>query len=298
MAPLILVLQMAKVASMSWYEAVCRACPGAQVYHLNLINPRLVSEIRALWAQTGPSQTVRNLALVRRGDGLPDPEFEGALHRARAGNQPIKIVSAIRDPIDRSISALFFWADFFGHRRLRLSHRDDPTVDSLLAYFVDSWRSALDGLTVADTFDQCLQWEFVRYRDWFEREITEVFSIGLEGIEFDFGECCLRARSGATELVCTRFEDLGGGLATRAVLNSVAATIGAPIEELPRVNATDNRRARDLYRAFRQQVKLPQDVIEAVYSPPILAKFYRSDEIQRMRRRWSAPRRTPAQAVA
>src|SRR4051794_24488682 len=69
--PIILVFQMAKVASLSWYEAITAADPHASVFHLHFASELALDFIRSLGRETAPTQTIRRPALLLRLGTLP-----------------------------------------------------------------------------------------------------------------------------------------------------------------------------------------------------------------------------------
>jgi hypothetical protein len=286
--PIVLVLQPPKAASMAWYDALRRAADDLEVHHIHHINPRTITRKKSYRDVEGEQQTIRNRAIFRRGGGWPDPSLEKSLAESPADRRPVKIVSTVRDPVARSISTLFFYADFWCHRTLPLSHRENVATDRLIDFFVATWRRALAGEPGPGTFEWMLESEFINYRDWFDREVGDVLSVDVHSTAFDFNRHVLRAGSAGVDMVVCRYEDLGDGDRMSHILAEVSDMIGVTIADLPRSNSTSGRRSGDVYREFRQRLKLPADMLDEIYSAPILSRFYRPAELAAMKDRWAA----------
>jgi hypothetical protein len=285
----ILVLQMAHVASVSWSDAIRRAMPDAEVHHMHALNPKTAQRLSELMHRAGPTQTFANVSARRGIARTLSPEIrEKNVRDGKWCGGPVKVVTGIRDPIDHAASALFFFADFYGHTTLGLSHRDGASPSALISFFLETWQAGLAGNMGPNTFEASLREEFVRIRSWFSTEIEEVFGIDVRQFPFDRERSSQRTAHGATELFCYRFEDLPSDRPAWAKLAQAASEfLGAPIVELPRLNTTSGRRARDLYRDFKEQLTVPEDILDAVYSEPVLSHFYSGEELAAFKARWS-----------
>lgn len=296
--PRILVYQMAKVGSLAWWKAIKAACPDATVHHLHFLNPTTARRVEETIRRDDESQTFVNRTVLQRGldrDGILSLAVGG-----RWSGGPVKIVTGIRDPIDRAVSLLFFFSDFYGSRNARLSFREGASAEFLLAYFIETWRAALDGDMGIGTFEQRLRKAFVRYRDWFATEVEEVFDIDIGRHAFDRERRSLVVEDGSsTALFCYRFEDLQPSTWPRV---SAAASdfLGAPLEALPWINTAGGRRSRALYEECKQRLMMPVELLERIYTDSIVERFYTVEEIASFKLRWGSGRgndfRQPAKA--
>lgn len=276
---------MGKVASFAWYRAIGEAMPGRTVFHIHEVNPQSLAITRGLVAADGAEQTIANAAMSRTRVVRNE---EAKIKAAWRAGQPIKIVTGIRDPMDRAISIYFFLADFYGHKDRRLSHREQPDLEDLIAYFGSSWQAALAGDPGTGTFDRWLRQELLRYRGWFDSELRDVFGLDVTSVPFDHERHVLRLHTDQIDLIGFRFEDLKAGSGSLAqVLSEASALVGTKITGLPRSNSTEDRRAADLYRAFRARLKLPTDLLDAIYDAPIIRHFYLPAEVDQMKARWA-----------
>ena len=190
------------------------------------------------------------------------------VRRAFQDGAPIKIVTGIRDPLDRAISIYFFLADFYGHRDRRLSHREQPDLDDLLAYFADSWRAALAGEPGVGTCDRWLRQELLRYRTWFEMELREVFDIDITAAPFDHDRSVLRLHR-ARSICSVSFRGPRPEAIRHAGMRKPARW-SARRSPSCRAAMHEDRRAAELYRAFRTKLKLPAEMLDDIYALPII----------------------------
>ena len=191
-------------------------------------------------------------------------------------------------PVDRAASALFFYADFYGHTQIGLSYRDGVSLDFLNRYFIEAWRAALGGDMGGNTFDERIRGTFLRFRHWFDTEIESVFDIDIHQYPFDAERRSAVARKDGVHLFCYRVEDMAPGDIGWPLLAAAASDfLGARITSLPRLNAAEGRRSRGLYAQFREQLVMPDDMLTQIYAEPILRHFYSNDELARLQARWS-----------
>jgi len=284
----ILVLQMGKVASVAWTEGISAALPAADVRHIHHLHPLAVERIREQATRTGPTQNIKRVRLLQMGANQPLGELPAKFVDGRwTGSSPLQIVSGIRDPVDRSISMLFFAADFYGHKELALSFRENASLGFLLEYFRETWRQSLSDRIPETTFEQLLCQSLLRYRDWFDLQFRDFLHLDLMQAGFDFERSSLTLREGAVEVLCYRFEDMKEGSDAWGRLSASASEfLGTPITTLPRANAAQNRRARELYSAFRSQITLPDDILDEIYSAPMVRLFYTPAELDAFKSRW------------
>ena len=176
----ILVFQMGKVASTAWADAIKAALPAADIAHLHHLHPLAVERLREQATRTGPTQNISRPRLLQMGANRTPAELSSKfVDGGWIGPGPLQIVSGIRDPIDRSISVLFFAADFYGHKDSALSSRHAAEPEFLARYFADSWRRSLSDRIPEATFEQFLCQSFLRYRDWFDLQFRDFLHLDL-----------------------------------------------------------------------------------------------------------------------
>lgn len=281
---LILVLQMAKVASVSWWQAVAHARPDAVVWHLHCANEKTRAQLTQRRTRTGIEQTHDRTSTRRM--GIPSNEQAASIRQAVSIGAPVRIVSGIRDPVDRSMSLLCELADHRPHTRRKLNAAQGATPEMLVDYFRKVWRWAMADSFSGATFEESVVRGSRWYRTWFDTEIREVFGLDLKGT-FDRNRRALIEHKGPVGLFVFRVEDLKTSN-VRQVLASGSEFLGAQLpDDLPSANTRSERPAPELYEQFRRLAKLPAETLDFIYDAPILKKFYTDDELAAFRSRWA-----------
>ena len=282
----ILVFQMAKVASVSWYEAIRQALPQRPVHHFHYASPAVLAFIASVRDVEGERQTIAHRNMFRR-LGLPGPELLAMLGEKGWKGPPVRIVAGIREPMARSLSVLQHGADFLGHTRLALTLREGGTAENLLRIFNHGWRQALGQDAAEDSFSRFLGFGFAHYRTWFAEELQATFGLDAMAGTFDRSSGVMRLENGEHAAIVYRVEDLPDAVRRKSVLAAASDLLGARIEDLPTLNAAEGRRSRDLYKSFQAIARLPAESIAQIYAAPILHKFYSAEEITAFKARWT-----------
>ena len=286
---MIIVHQMAKVASMAWVEAARLA--GTEPEHTHFLTGRNLEYIAALLQSTEPENTIVNPLMVRT---ILRKGQRGAtaLGAARQRGQDIRVITGMRDPVARSVSVLSFFADFCGHAGHRLSARDGADADVVCTALAELWRRVLAGTPPAGSFDR-LMWLLIgSYRTWFEEELQAVFDVDvLTGTPFPAREGVQRLRGPQVEILVYRAEDmLPEAPARQYLLEAARELLSVPALTLPQVNTAETRRSYPLYSQTRERFRLPASMLDEIYAPPVIGHFYSPAEIAAFKAKWQSPR--------
>jgi len=273
-SPVTLILQMGRVASRSWYEAIKAADPNAAVFHFHFVSPQSRDLIRALSSEDGPAQTIRRPRLLRSLETLPAELSERFVDGRWIGG-PLRIVSGVRDPLSRGASFLMFSADVFGHRNLPLAFREGGDIASLLSYLRRAWSDALGYTQPGDSFTRLVCFLLAQYRSWFATELNTAFGIDIFDATPETGRRTWRIANDAVEVLVYRYEDLPSG----EIVKEVGRFLDLDLDPLPATNRTGSRRSGDLYGQLRERSRLPSEWLERIYAEPIVPHFYSDKEI-------------------
>jgi len=282
----ILILQMAKVASVSWYEAIHAALPQREVQHLHFVSLASRAFIAAICDAQPPEQTIAHRNMFRR-LGLPRGDLARRLQGDRWCGDPVRIVSGIRDPMARAVSVLQHGADFLGYTELALTPREHGTAENLVGVFRRGWHEALAGTYPGDTFRRFLAFSFGHYRSWFSDELARVFDLDVGAASFDRDCWAMRTSAGPHAALIYRVEDLRVPDRRIRLLEAASEFVGAKLSDLPTANAAEGRRSRDLYKAFGERAALPASTIDKIYDAPVLRQFYDAAEIEAFKAKWT-----------
>jgi hypothetical protein len=285
---MIVIYQMAKVASMAWTEAARNAPLGSphepvHIHYLTARNFRALEDI--LTSPRGWNGIANPLVathILRKGK-----QMAPVIEAARAQGGAMRLVTGMRDPVARSLSLLAFFADFCGRAGDRLSARDGADADDVCAYLEQLWRSVISGKRPDGGFDQLLWHMTASYRTWFGDELETVFGIDIMSMPFPSGGGAQRMRHGHVDLLAYRVEDMHPDAAAHGAL-AEAATEFLEVSKfaLPAVNTASTRRSYPLYAQVAAQFALPAALLDSIYDVPCVKHFYTAAEIAGFRRQW------------
>ena len=251
----VLVWQMGKVASRSFVEAIERTGDYA-VFHLHHTDPDTINSVREQYDQRGekyPPHLRLSIRMVEVIDELRE-----------AADRKVRVVSGVRDPLARNVSA------FFTKLKLFAAHgTDHPETDPrrLIEIFLDQYQQSIP-LT------------------WFDREIKAALGIDIHETPFDRERARLRVTEGPFDLLVLRAED--DDAAKEAALNGFFERDDL---EIVRANVASSKDYADLYERFLDEFVVPEDLLRSMYDSRLCRHFYTDAERDAMRARWrTAPR--------
>jgi hypothetical protein len=286
---LILVYQMAKVASQSWAQAVCALDSSQGVASIHVHNLTAASRDR-VWAalRLPPARQTIDLVLMARDELRRSARIEAALRQALARGEPVRVITGMRDPVERSLSILFYLADFLSHRHRRVSARQDASVDDVVGLLIESWEAVASAQAPNDSFEWLLWHGIGLYRDWFQSELQAVFGIDLLSEPFTCG--AQRLRGPRVDVLAYRAEDMRETATDHARLLAVASEfLAASLTAFGSTNSARTRHSFPLYQAVAERLRLPSRLLDPIYDHPVVRHFYTEAEIADRRRHWSRP---------
>jgi hypothetical protein len=285
---MILVFQMAKVASRSWMRVLNTAFPERPVIHFHTMSEMSTARIDAIVQETGSNQTIRHMSLPRL--GRPPQQIEPFVENGAWVGPPVDIVAGIRDPVARAVSVVGFLTNRLGYTRGEVTVRDNGTAENLNTLFFEVLRVAQgkDGQGEddhGDTLVRILAHAVFDYRRWFQEELMPAFGIDISRMDFDRDARVLR-HDGRHRLLVYRVEDLVAPETARVVTRTAGAFFGREVGDIPADDISHEGRYRALYKEFAQSVRLPEADLSWFYDHPTVEKFYTPREIAVFRRRW------------
>lgn len=286
---MILLYQMAKVASQSWVAAAKPALAAEESgpIHCHFVFPRNRERIAAVFRWPEPQQTIANMLLPRdilRSGASAWTQIESARQR----QEKVRVVSGMRDPVARSISLILFMADFYGHTSCPLNPRVEMSADYVVSYLQDAWRWVLERTEPDRTFEWILWYLIDAFRTWFPSELAAVFGVDILFGEFRAEEAAQRMTTSTADLFVYRVEDMVPGSPRQVHLLAEASKfLGITLTGFPTINTSAARRSRALSEEVRRQFWLPDEMLDAIYREPVVKHFYNRDEILVFKEKWS-----------
>jgi hypothetical protein len=245
---MVLVYSMPKVGSSTMQNAIVQSTSRPALHFHNMTRAALAAD-KQWWRENSDDH---HMTWQWRG--------EYARYRVRLGRTRAKwdIVNGVREPIARLLSAFF-----------QVGQREGFIDPDLPPDQVD-----LDRLR--DRFVARLPGE-----DWFRSEFEPATGLDVYRTRFDSTVGWGVVENERFRALTIRQEDL-----ERVGPTAMAAFLDEDRVELPRRNLADEKSYQALYARFRDEVRLPGELVEAVYSSEQATHFYSPAELDTYRARW------------
>ncbi len=251
----VLVYQMGKVGSASVARALAAAALPA--LHVHTLAPEEIARVGALHRRASGRFGIGYTWYVGRavGDRL----------RAGSGAPRLPVITLVRDPIAREVSAIF----------------QSPGLHA--AGLVDA-RGRFDVTRVLAHLEASLQAEDAcRYVfEWFAREIQPVLGIDVLAAPFDRERGYAILEGARARLLVLRTEDLDDNLAP--ALRELMGLETPPAAS--RANARSEGEGGDAYREVLRRLGLPRSAAERIYAHPFVRHFYTDAMVAGFLARW------------
>jgi hypothetical protein len=195
--------------------------------------------------------------------------FYRAIRMAVRRRKTLKIITLVRDPIERNISMYFHDLHYW------------------LAYYFSAVRPDRVRSEGLDTLIDCFRTTFAhRYPlDWFDRELKRLTGIDVYDHAFDTAAGFTRIEQGGTSVLLVQTEQLW------ASWHAVEEFVGRKLE-LRETNRGRHKWYGPLYARFLRAYSATASELEEMYSSRYARLFFSEDARARMRRRWQTPRST------
>lgn len=245
----IVIYQMGKVGSSSVFKSLKALDLDVPVYHTHFLNDLDKYESLVRRTFVGNSNAIAEANLGR--------EIRRQLERAP--NKKWNMISLVRAPIPREISA-FFENSFHLSR-----NSNDPvpgnqlTANELVKRFLDYSKDFTDsGWTLG----------------WFDSQIKEVLGIDVYSTEFDKSRGFQMYEKDNIRLIVIRMEDL-----TRCISDAMALYLGISDFVLLNENMARQRPYAALYREFLDGLKLTPAYVQERHDSKFASHFYTPEEL-------------------
>lgn len=267
----ILVYQMGKVGSMAVLRTLREEVPSLSnpVYHVHVLSPENVQRaererIRRGQMNDSGSRHVRvSKVLQKRVDEL---------------TRRCLIITGVREPISRTVSAVFQ-----NMHRLYPELLDEEgrvkkaTALELLQRKIHNFgRRSFPGYHWFDSVDFAC--------NWFDEELKQVFGVDIYEVPFDHGKGYVAFRQGDIRVLVLRQESMKQGL----TLKCDRLLPGVFPLKLQLANAAAQKNYASVYRSVKEKLTLPESVCQRIYSTRYVQHFYGEEMISEFLRRWTS----------
>lgn len=250
----VLVYQMGKVGSLSIVKSLQNS--GLfPVFHLHAMLPISSLQNRKLFDENSrqlPSIRLSKIRSERKGKFL----YENVILKKRA----IKVISLTREPIGRNISA--FFQNFereTGKKCEDCYFNSQELTDIFLTYFSHSMPL-----------------------NWFDNHLRNHIGIDIYEYTFPKDRGFLSIQKDNVDLLVLKVE-----LPDSIKEKIIAEFLGLKEFKIINTNVGEDKNYRDMYKEFRQNLKLPISYVEEMCSSKYFNHFYTEEEIKKVYSRWT-----------
>lgn len=235
-----------KVASSTIYEAI-KSIAGNHCYHTHFLQKDKIQQV---------SKKLQNVGKTVDGHIADSLEVLNLLSD-NTQMRKLRVVSLVRDPLARNVSAFFENLELYG-----LDPKNLPDAPSLIATFLE--RSHLN------TMDE-----------WFETQFSQVFDLKKRDIAFSKkAGCGLFQRHGVDFMI------LKAELENWRKERMLQAWLNTEDISLKDANVTANKSVSNHYTAFKKELSRHFDKVCSLYDSPWFNHFYSQEESRQFKAYW------------
>ncbi len=248
----VVVYQMGKVASSSIHLSL-KATTDLNVFHLHRLNPENIELVRK--------------ERLRRGSLLKNEDRALYLYENLMKNPPngsVKIISLVREPIGRNISAYFQNLQSF--EGVQDAH-NSIEVEPLIEHFIERYSHDVPLL-------------------WFDEEMRATTGIDVYEYTFPRDQGYQVIAEGPYQVIIMRHD-----LDDRLKEKYIAEFLELESFNLSRANEASSKEYADAYKRFVSSIKLPSGYVERMLSSKYARHFYSQEERRAFSERWTEPKK-------
>lgn len=260
----VIVFQMGKVGSTSVHQTLIRHCPQFQMFQVHVLDWHW---IRRQEQQFLEASRDHGRALIDE-QALASRYLAGRLRRDPPPSGRWKVISMVRDPIARNVSAFFEAFNIYFSREA--ARADDPTmasldVERLHTLFLDEFGETRHRVPL----------------EWFGSHMEPVFGIDVYREAFD-RDAGYQIYSGPTsDLLLLRTEDM------RSCLNlALERFLGITLPPFESSNVSAEKQYAGAFDDFARHLPLPSAYLDRMYQSRYARHFYTAEELDGFRSRW------------
>lgn len=197
---------------------------------------------------------------------------------SRLKEEPLKIVTVVREPIARDYSA--FWQAFSKGNEMAM---EMPILNKDFQKTYDEYIDLLlkGSMYMQDRMGSSLIFSWGDEFEWFDEQIKEILGIDVFQYPFDRESGYTIIQKGNIELFLFKVEKM------ESILNEISSFVGT--EKLSEIN--DNVGVKKwyglAYTQFRKEVKIPKEYVDHYYCGNAkMDYFYTSEEKQQFLNKW------------
>ena len=244
--PPVLVYQMGKVASLSIIESL-KQFPHLPIFHVHRINPDHIKQVRDSHYKKGHK--------LPGGDELGLSIFSQIIKPGKK----VKVITLVREPIGRNISAYFenldvFWKTGKAHKKKEL--------DKLIYKFLDEYSHDVP-LT------------------WFDDEICQVLGVNVFEYDFPWERKYQQIQTEHHDILILRID-----LADSMKVTQIEKFLDIKGLTIRNKNVGNTKKYWAEYKEFIQKIKLPETYVDKMLNVSYTKHFFSPHEREMFRKKW------------
>lgn len=180
-------------------------------------------------------------------------------------NKPIKIITAVREPIGREISALFQRISFM-------------TISSIHSYDKELF---VDGGDIQKSFEELTENNIGSYSQvpsFLERFSENILDVMSE--PFDKEKGCTIIKKGNVEVFVYTLEKMND------IIPEMSEFVGVHFDEWVMGNVGADKWIAKSYKQAQEELVFSQEFFDSMYNEPYVKHFYTDEQIEKFKSRW------------
>ena len=174
-------------------------------------------------------------------------------------NDQLRVISPVREPIGNNISMFF---EVFEHFAGETAEQAEMDVDTMIALFLDRYTHG-------------------RPLTWFDAEVKRMLNVDVFQHPFPTARGYATIQEGNVSLLLLKCE-----LDDETKSAAIAEFLGLDSLSMVRSNVSSRREHAAKYAEFKRQIRVPPELLDAMYNSKYARHFYTQDEISNYRSRW------------
>lgn len=247
--PPVLIYQMGKVGSSS-IEKSLKKIHYTPCYHVHRLNPQNIRAVQQEYAHKR----------LRYDQWQTDRRALFLYKHIIQKKCPAKIISLVREPVSRNLSAYF--QNFYRFTGEAFQQEQNYDIQELIDTFIQEYNHDVP-------------------LAWFDKEFLPVLDTDIYHKTFDKQRGFIRYQKEEKDIIVLKCElsDDDKSLLLKEFLHR-------PDFEIVRANVSKEKNYSAVYKAFLDAVRLPEKYIDRLYSSRYTKHFYSDDEIASLREKW------------
>lgn len=239
----VLIYQMGKVGSTS-YSFSLQSLPNITAFHVHRMLP------------TSNFQMINNFIHKKRVDlAIKERQWMELYDKIILENRPVYIISAVREPISRNISAFFENKSFF--------FKDDEGLTNIIKKFMKNYNHNIPF-------------------SWYNEQIKKALNIDIFDFAFDKekGYQVINKNNIKLLLMTSEMEDIEKEKAIMNFLNLQNFSIQAR-------NISSQKEYANTYKKFKEKIIFPEKFVNSMLENEFIYYFYTDKMIDKFKHKWS-----------